>query len=82
MDGANQLTNEERARIEEIQDLLIAQYVALREADNKGQNARAREIEVEITKLHCEIEQIKGWAKPSSAALRSVSVAAAKRNEN
>jgi ABC-type transporter lipoprotein component MlaA len=64
MDGAYQLTTEERARIEEIQNLLIERYVALRGAYYKRHNIRAREIEIEIDELHREIEEIKGWAKP------------------
>ena len=63
MDEAHPLISEERARIEEIQDLLIERCVALREAHHKDQNARARGIEIEIDELHREIEQIKKWAK-------------------
>jgi len=63
MDEAHPLISEERARIEEIQDLLIERYVVLREAHHKDQNARARDIETEIDELHREIEQIKKWAK-------------------
>jgi hypothetical protein len=63
MGEVHQLTTEERARIEEIQDLLIEQYVALKGAYDKGQNVRAREIEHEINELHREIEEIKEWAK-------------------
>ena len=63
MDGAYQLTTEERARIEEIHSLLIERYVALREAHHKGYNIFPREIEIEIDELHREIEEIQGWAK-------------------
>jgi hypothetical protein len=63
MDQAYQLTTEERAKIEEIQDLLLERYVALREAYEEDQNARARRIEIEINELRREIEEIKGWAK-------------------
>ena len=63
MGEVHQLTTEERARIEEIQDLLIEQYVALKDAYDKAQNVRTREIEHEINELHREIEKIKEWAK-------------------
>jgi hypothetical protein len=63
MDGAYQLTTEERARIEEIQDLLIERYIALRDAHRKDHNIRARKIEIEINELRREIEEIKEWAK-------------------
>ena len=63
MDAAYQLTTEERARIEEIQDSLIERYVALREAHHKDQNVCAREIEAEINELRREIAEIKGWAR-------------------
>ena len=63
MDQAYQSTTEERAKIEEIQDLLIERYVALREAHDKGQHARARWIETDINHLHREIREIRDWAK-------------------
>ena len=56
------LTPEERARITEIQDLLIEQYVEQKEAFAKGNKARARDIEFEIKELKREMERIKEWA--------------------
>jgi hypothetical protein len=63
MNRHNLLTPEERARVTEIQDLLIDRYVEQREALENGQKTRAIEIEFEIKELHREIEEIKGWAK-------------------
>jgi hypothetical protein len=59
----NQLTPEERARIAEIQDLLIDRYVVQKEALDKGLKAHAIEISLEIKELHREMEKIKEWAK-------------------
>jgi hypothetical protein len=56
------LTPEERARITEIQDFLIDRYVGQREALDKGDAVRAKEIALEITELQREKEQIKEWA--------------------
>ena len=56
------LTPEERARITEIQDLLIDRYVEQKEALEKGEKARAIEIGFEIKELKREIEEVKGWA--------------------
>lgn len=58
-----QLTSEERARITEIQDLLIERYVALKQALRQGAEARASEIEYEINDLQRQVEEIKKWAK-------------------
>lgn len=58
----NQLTPEERARITEIQDLLIDRYVEQKDALEKGQKSRAIEIQFEIKELHREMERIKEWA--------------------
>jgi hypothetical protein len=63
MDQVYQLTTEERARITEIQDSLIERYVEQKEASDKGDQARAIEIQREINELHHEIEEIKEWAK-------------------
>ena len=57
----NQLTPEERARVTEIQDLLIDRYVEQREALERGQRTRAVELQFEIRELHREIEEIKEW---------------------
>ena len=59
---SDRLTPEERARITEIQDLLIERYVEQKEALEKGQKSRATEIEFEIKELHHQMEQIKEWA--------------------
>ncbi len=57
----NQLTPEERARVTEIQDLLIDRYVEQKEALERGQRTRAVELQFEIRELHREIEEIKEW---------------------
>lgn len=62
MEKSNLLTPEERARITEIQDLLIDRYVEQKEALKKGKKARAMEIESEIKELKREIEEVKEWA--------------------
>ena len=61
------LTPEERARITEIQDLLIDRYVVQKEALEKGDHLRAKKIELEIKELHREKEEIRGWASAPSA---------------
>ena len=56
------LSPEERARITEIQDFLIGRYVEQKEACERGDNARAKEIALEIKELQREKEEIKEWA--------------------
>jgi len=56
------LTSEERARVTDIQDLLIERYVEQKEALEEGKKPRAREIDFEIKELRDEIETIKEWA--------------------
>jgi hypothetical protein len=56
------LTPEERARITEIQDFLIDRYVEQKEAFENGDDARAKEIALEIKELQREKEEIKEWA--------------------
>ena len=56
------LTPEERARITEIQDFLIDRYVEQKEALERGNGARAKEIGREIKELQREKEEIKVWA--------------------
>ena len=56
------LTPEERARVTDIQDLLIERCVEQKEALEEGKQAYAGEIEFEIKKLREEIEKIKEWA--------------------
>jgi hypothetical protein len=55
------LTPEERARIEEIQDLLIDRYVELKEEVQNDNKVRAKEIEIEIRELLYEKEEIESW---------------------
>jgi hypothetical protein len=56
------LMSEERARITEIQDLLIDRYVEQKEALDEGKRYRAMELEFEIRELRHEKEKIKRWA--------------------
>jgi hypothetical protein len=56
------LTPEERARIAEIQDLLIDRYIELKEAVQNDNEARAKNIEIEIKELHSERKEIESWA--------------------
>ena len=58
----DRLTPEERARITEIQDLLIERYVGQKEALDKGDHLGAKKIELEIKELHREKEEIQEWA--------------------
>jgi hypothetical protein len=62
MEGYHGLAPEERARITDIQDLLIERYVEQKETVEEGKKARAREIEFEIKELKREMETIKEWA--------------------
>jgi hypothetical protein len=62
MGKSNLLTTEERARLTELQDLLIDRYVEQNEALEEGKKARAMTIEFEIKELKREMEEIKEWA--------------------
>ena len=62
MEKSSRLTPEERAKITEIQDLLIDRYVAQKSAIERGERTRSRQIEFEIEELKHEIEEIKEWA--------------------
>jgi hypothetical protein len=62
MKGYDGLTSEERARVTDIQDLLIERYVEQKEALEEGKKPRAREIDFEIKELQHEMETIKEWA--------------------
>lgn len=62
METSNLLTPEERARITEIQDLLIERYVRQKEELERNNRVRAREIEDEIEALKREMVDIKEWA--------------------
>jgi hypothetical protein len=59
----HELNPEERAKITEIQDLLIDRYVEQKEALDNGLKTHAIEIGFEIKELQREMEKIKGWAK-------------------
>ena len=52
------LTPEERARVMELQDLLIERFVERREAAAEGQEERVRTVEGEIDSLLREKEEI------------------------
>jgi hypothetical protein len=58
MEQYDGLTPEERARIMEIQDLLIDRYIGLKEAVQNDNKIRAKEIEIEIRELLYEKEEI------------------------
>jgi len=61
------LTLEERARIMELQDLLIERFVEHREAVAEGQEERVKTAEAEIDSLLREKEEIEKWAAVGSA---------------
>ena len=61
------LTPEERARITELQDLLIDRFVEHREAVADGQVARVKTLEAEIDDLLREKEEVEKWATVGSA---------------
>jgi hypothetical protein len=64
---AGLLTADERARIIDIQDLLIAMFFEHREAVENGHNGRARTLQSEIDDLLREKEEIEKWAVLGSA---------------
>lgn len=61
------LTPEERARITELQDLLIDRFLEHREATAEGQEERVRILEAEIDDLLREKEEVEKWATVGSA---------------
>ena len=61
------LTPEERARIIELQDQLIACFVEHREATAQGLEGRVTKLEAEIDNLLREKEEIERWAVLGSA---------------
>jgi hypothetical protein len=61
------LTPEERARITELQDLLIERFVEHREAIAEGQKERVKTVEDEIDSILREKEEIEKWAAVGSA---------------
>jgi hypothetical protein len=60
------LTPEERARIMELQDLLIERFVEHREAVAEGQEERVKTVEADIDSLLREKEEIEKWAVAGS----------------
>ena len=61
------LTPEERARIMQLQDLLIDRFVEHREATGAGQEERVKAAEAEIDSLLREKDEIEKWAVVGSA---------------
>ena len=61
------LTPEERARVMQLQDLLIERFVEHREAVAEGQEERVKTVESEIDNLLREKEEIEKWAAVGSA---------------
>ena len=61
------LTPEERARITELQDLLIDRFVEHREAVADGEDERVKTLEAEIDSLLREKEEVEKWAAVGSA---------------
>ena len=59
------LTPEERARITDIQDLLIERFVEHKEAIENGRELRAKELEAEIEDLQRERQDVETWATTS-----------------
>jgi hypothetical protein len=61
------LTPEERARVMQLQDLLIERFVEHREAVAEGQEERVGTVEAQIASLMREKEDIEIWAAVGSA---------------
>ena len=61
------LTPEERARITELQDLLIERFVEHRKAVADGQDERVNTVEAEIDSLLREKAEIERWGVLGSA---------------
>ena len=61
------LTPEERARVMQLQDLLIECFVEHREAVAEGQEERVRTVEAQIDSLLREKDEIEKWAAVGSA---------------
>ena len=61
------LTPEERARITELQDLLIDRFVEHRAATAEGEDERVKRLEAEIDDLLREKEEVEKWATAGSA---------------
>ena len=60
-------TPEERARITELQDLLIDRFLEHREASANGQEERVKTLEAEIDSLLREKQEVEKWAAVGSA---------------
>jgi hypothetical protein len=61
------LTPEERARITELQDLLIDRFVEHRDAVADGKNERVKTLEAEIDGFLREKKEIEKWVTVGSA---------------
>jgi hypothetical protein len=61
------LTPEERARVMQLQDLLIECFVERREAVAEAQEERVRTVEAQIDSLLREKDEIEKWAAVGSA---------------
>jgi len=61
------LSPEERARIMELQDLLIDRFLEHREATAEGQEERVKALDEEIDSLLREKNEIEKWAVVGSA---------------
>jgi len=61
------LTPEERARITELQELLIERFGEHRQAVAEGQEERVKTVEAEIDSLLREKEEVEKWAAVGSA---------------
>ena len=58
---------EERARITDIQDVLIERFVERKEAIEERQEIRAKQLEAEINELQRAIRNVTRWAAVGSA---------------
>jgi DNA-directed RNA polymerase subunit E'/Rpb7 len=61
------LALEDRARLTEIQDLLLERIIERKEAIERGQDVRAKVLENEIKDLKREKENIRKWITVGSA---------------
>jgi hypothetical protein len=58
---------EDRARLTEIQDLLLERIIERKEAIEQGQDGRANSLENEIKELKRQKENIRKWITVGSA---------------
>jgi len=61
------LTPEERARVTELQNLVIDRFVEHRHATAQADESRVRELEAEIDDLFRQKEEVERWATVGSA---------------